>query len=242
MPDPNRLGGLAWTRRTGGALTGAERRRLLGAVARGQAQSVAGRVRLATGRAARAAGELPDPPDSAFARDVEQAAREQSARVVAHSYRTWMFGHALAALDGEPLDPEQFWAAALLHDWGIDAPVPGQDFTIRSADRLLECAGRHGVDGDRAADAITVHPTPGITAATDGALGTYVQAGALTDIGGFRIWDMAATLVEQVDSRQPRGDSLAPLVRAEVRAVPAGRFALLVRCGFLLMMRLPQPR
>jgi hypothetical protein len=242
MPDPNRLGGLAWTRRTGGALTGAERRRLLGAIARGQLEMVAGRAKLAAGRASRAATELPDPPDSAFARDVEEQAREQSPRVVAHSYRTWMFGHALAALDGQALDPELFWAASLLHDFGIDRPVSGQDFTIRSADKVLECAARHGVDGDPAADAVTVHPTPGIDPATDGALGVYVQAGALTDVGGLRVWDMASSLVAEVERRQPRGDSLAPLVRAEIRAVPRGRFALLVRCGFLLLMRLPQPR
>jgi hypothetical protein len=242
MPDPNRLGGLAWTRHTRGALTGAERRRLLGAVARGQLENVAGRVKLATGRAPRSATELPDPPDSAFARDVEAAAREQSDRVVAHSYRTWMFGQALAGFDGEQLDPEQFWAAALLHDYGIDHPVPGEDFTIRSADKAIECGERQGIDCEPAADGITVHPTPGITALADGAIGVYVQAGALTDIGGFRVWDMAASLVEEVDRRRPRGESLAPLVRAEARAVPRGRFAFLVKCGFLVVIRLPQPR
>jgi hypothetical protein len=242
MPDPNRLGGLAWTRSTRGALTGPERRRLLGAVARGQVDNVAGRVRLAAGRASRAGTDLPDPPDSAFARDVEEAAREQSPRVIAHSYRTWMFGHALAGVDCEALDPELFWAAALLHDFGIDAPVVGEDFTIRSADRVLACAHPHGVDAEPAADAITVHPTPGITAAADGALGFYVQAGALTDVGWLRVWDLARSLVDEVDRRRPRGESLAPLVRAEVRAVPQGRFAFLVRCGFLLLMRLPQPR
>jgi hypothetical protein len=242
MPDPNRLGGLAWTRRTGGALSRAERRRLLGAIARGQLENVAGRVRLATGRAPRSARELPDPPDSAFARDVEEAAREQSDRVIAHSYRTWMFGHALAGLDGERLDPEQFWAAALLHDYGIESPVPGQDFTIRSADKAIECGERHGVDCEPAADGITVHPTPGITASSDGAIGTYVQAGALSDLAGFRVWDMAASLVEELDGRRPRGESLAPLVRAEAKAVPKGRFALLVKCGFLVVLKLPQPR
>jgi hypothetical protein len=242
MPDPNRLGGLEWTRRTRGALTSAERRRLLGAVARGQVDNIAGRVRLAAGRAPRAATELPDPPDSAFARDVEETARGQSDRVIAHSYRTWLFGHALAALDGERLDPELFWAAALLHDYGIDAPVPGEDFTLRSADEVLDCAGRHGVDGLPAADGVTDHVTPGITVATDGALATYVQAGALSDVGGIRIWDMARSLVDEVDRRRPRGDSLAPLVRAEVKAVPEGRFAFLVKCGFLLLMKLPQPR
>ena len=39
MPDPERLGGLGWTRRTKGALTSAERRRLCVAIARGQAEN-----------------------------------------------------------------------------------------------------------------------------------------------------------------------------------------------------------
>jgi hypothetical protein len=242
MPDPNRLGGLGWARRTRGALTGPERRRMLGAVARGQGEIIAGRLRLATGRAKRAATELPDPPDSAFAREVEDAARDQSQAVIAHSYRTWMFGHALAALDAERLDPELFWAAALLHDYGIDDPVAGEDFTLRSADRLLACAEPHGVDAEAAADGVTVHVTPGIAPATDGALGCYVQAGALTDVAGFRLWDLAESLVDEAGRRRPAGASLAPMVRAEAAAVPRGRFAFLVRCGFLVAVRLSPMR
>ena len=49
-PDPERLGGLAWTRRTRGALTRAERRRLIAALARAQAENLAGRIKLALGR------------------------------------------------------------------------------------------------------------------------------------------------------------------------------------------------
>lgn len=44
-PDPNRLGGLAWTRRTGGRLTRRERARLLAAIGRGQWDNVAGTSR-----------------------------------------------------------------------------------------------------------------------------------------------------------------------------------------------------
>jgi hypothetical protein len=49
-PDPERLGGLAWTERTRGRLSRRERRHLLGEIVRGQAQYVLGRIRLATGR------------------------------------------------------------------------------------------------------------------------------------------------------------------------------------------------
>ena len=48
-PDPDRLGGLAWTRRTGGRLTRRERARLLAAIGRGQWENVLGRTKLALG-------------------------------------------------------------------------------------------------------------------------------------------------------------------------------------------------
>jgi hypothetical protein len=237
MPDPERLGGLAWTRRTRGALTPAERRRLLASITRTQIAGIAGRIKLVTGRAPRAASDLPEPPDSAFATEVEQACREQSGPVRVHSYRTWCFGHALAALDDHQLEPEQFWAAALLHDFGIEKPVEDEDFTIRSADRILATAKPHGIDANLAADAVCAHATPGVTVERDGALGTYVQAGALLDLAGLRLWDVAEQLVDEVTTRYPRDGKITPLVRAEARAVPKGRFALLVRSGGLIAMQ-----
>ena len=237
MPDPDRLGGIGWTRRTKGTLSTAERRRLYAAVARGQAENATGRLKLALGRAPRAGDRLADPPDSAFARDVQAACDEQPPAVVAHSYRTWAFGHALADLDGRALDPEQFWCAALLHDAGLAEPVTGEDFTLRSAATAAACCERHGRAADPVADAITVHATPGIDTESDGALGTYVQAGAMLDLGGLRLWDVSERVVDEVARRHPRQD-LLPAIRAEAKAVPAGRFALLGRCGLFAMIRL----
>ena len=77
-----------------------------------------------------------------------------------------------------------------------------------------------------------------MTVDRDGALATYVQAGALLDLAGLRLWDVAQSAVDEVAARHPSGGSLAPLVRAEARAVPKGRFALLVRSGGLIAMRL----
>ena len=48
-PDPQRVGGLGWTRRTGGRLTSRERGRLLSAIALGQWENVIGRAKLALG-------------------------------------------------------------------------------------------------------------------------------------------------------------------------------------------------
>ena len=49
-PDPQRLGGLEWTRRTGGRLSSRERGRLLAAIGVGQWENALGRAKLALGR------------------------------------------------------------------------------------------------------------------------------------------------------------------------------------------------
>ncbi|MBJ7331629.1 MAG: hypothetical protein JHC95_17170 [Solirubrobacteraceae bacterium] len=245
--DPERLGGLEWTRRTRGVLSGRERRRLLGEVVRGQAAYVAGRVRLTTGRVPEGARELAvadlRPPDSRFARAAEEACREQTPGVIGHSYRTWVFGSGLAALDREPLDPEQFYVACLLHDHGITHTVPGEDFTLRSAERALRCARDAGVDhgtADAIADAITVHATPGIAPAADGALGSYVQAGAMYDLAALRAGDLPRGYRDDAIRAHPRAGITAEItqaIAAEARANPGTRFHLLHRCGLTLLVR-----
>ena len=46
-PDPNRIGGLEWARRTRGTLTSSERRQLLVAIAVTQVANAVGRAKLA---------------------------------------------------------------------------------------------------------------------------------------------------------------------------------------------------
>lgn len=248
-PDPNRLGGLAWTRRTQGRLTRAERRRLLGALATAQVENAAGRVRLALGRRNPRASEVDvanfTPPDSRLAREAEIACDEQPSSIAAHSYRTWMYGLALAAVDRAQLDRELFYCAALVHDYGIAPPVSGRDFTLGGADRALACAAaaeRADGEAEQMADAICVHTTPGVTVDRDGAIGCYVQWGAMVDGAGLRLWDVSRANAETVLRDHPRGagfkGELAALLRAEARAVPGGRFALLARCGLPLATRL----
>ena len=247
-PDPQRLGGLAWARRTGGQLSRTERRRLLLAIAVGQWENVVGRVRLALGRlpagAARVDLDTFRVPDSKFAREAEEACAELPPTLEGHSYRTWLFGRALAALDGNTMDDELFYCGALLHDYGIVSPTPNRDFTLGSVDRTLACANAAGVDDARAellADGICVHTTPGVKVETDGTIGCYLQWGAMVDGAGLRVWDVAPGNVEEVLRRYPRGDfkrELVGMMRAEAAAAPAGRFGLLVRCGLPLAVRL----
>lgn len=248
MPDPQRLGGLGWTRRTGGRLSPAQRRRLLLATAVGQWTNAVGRVKLALGRIPEAAARVDldtfRVPDSRFAREAEAAGAELPPTLLGHSYRTWLFGQALAAVDGCELDDELFYCGALLHDYGIVNPTPERDFTLGSAERMFACAQAAAVDTQRAdllADGICVHATPGITVEDDGATGCYLQWGAMVDGAGLRIWDIASDNVAEVLRRYPRGDfkrDLVGMIRAEAAAVPAGRMGLLVRCGLPLAVRL----
>lgn len=213
---------------------------------RAQGGYVASRIRYATGRvpAGARALELADfsPPDSRLARLAEEAADEQSPAVRGHGYRTWGFGCALAALDGAAPDPEQFYVAALLHDYGCDSLTAGEDFVLRSAARAAQCAEEAGSPelGAAIGDAISVHPTVGITVAHDGAEGFYVQAGASLDLAGARCADLSRAFIAQVHDAHPRGDVTAAfidIIDGEAAANPHGRFAQLRRCGFTLLLR-----
>jgi hypothetical protein len=247
-PDPQRLGGLAWVRRTGGRLSRAERRRLLAAIAIGQWENVVGRVKLALGRIPAAAARVDldtfQVPDSKFAREVEEACAELPPGLEGHSFRTWLFGSALATVDGNMMDDELFYCGALLHDYGIVNPTANRDFTLGSVDRMLSCATAAGVAEERAellADGICVHTTPGVKVETDGAIGCYLQWGAMVDGAGLRMWDIAPHNAREVLRRYPRGDfkrELVDMMRAEASALPTGRFGLLVRCGLPLAVRM----
>lgn len=247
-PDPNRLGGLGWVRRTNGELTWGERRRLLAAISLGQWENLMGRAKLALGRLPPGASLVDlstfEAPDTSLAREAEEACAEQPAAIVGHSYRTWLFGRALAAVDRTRLDVELFYCASLVHDHGIAHPQPGRDFTLASADRTLACATAAGLPEDRAellADAVCVHTTPGVSLDADGPLGCYLQWGAMVDGAGLRAWDIAPGNLSEVLRRYPRVDfkrQLTGLIRAEAAAVPAGRFGLLVRCGLPLAVRM----
>jgi hypothetical protein len=217
-------------------------------VAVGQWENLLGRAKLALGRLPAGAGAVDvstfQPPDSAWAREAEEACAEQPAAIVGHSYRTWLFGRALAAVDGSELDVELFYCGSLLHDYGIAQPTPERDFTLGSAERTRTCAAAAGVAEERAevlADAICVHTTPGVSLDRDGALGCYLQWGAMVDGAGLRLWDVAPANAEEVLRRYPRGDfkrQLIGMIRAEAAAVPKGRLALVVRCGLPLAVRM----
>lgn len=246
--DGHRVGGIDWLERTNGALTKAERRRLVAPILRGQAQGVAGRLALLAGRRPSADMDLPKPPDSALAREAEEVAADQPGPVLGHAYRTWAFGRVLATVDQATLDEELFYVAALLHDAGLVKAVSGEDFTLRSAAAAMPMVEEHR---DHAAarcvgDAISAHCTPGATVDTDGPEAFYVQSGATLDLGGLRLHHLARNVVDDVLRSHPRDglvDDIIDRIAVEAEAVPDGRFALLRRTGFTMAVRIaPLPK
>lgn len=76
-----------------------------------------GRAKLALGRLPAAAAHVDldtfEVPDSKFARAAEDAPAQLPPTVQGHSYRTWLFGNALATLDGSKMDDELFVVGAV---------------------------------------------------------------------------------------------------------------------------------
>ena len=228
------LGSFAWVEETGGVLTGRERFALLPALLRTFGRFTSDRFRLALGvtpRHGKGVEELwpTAAPDSQFARHAEEEARElQSSAMLGHGYRTWLFGSAFAALDDAELDPELFYAGALLHDVGLEHLQPGTCFTHRSALAAEAASERVGLDAQRTRDVmdgIAMHITPGLAYA-DSAIGFYLQAGAMADLAGIRAWQLPRELRSRADEAHPR-EQVHQVVsgcwHAEAKAMPGGR-------------------
>lgn len=166
--------------------------------------------------------------------------------IARHARRSWLFGLALAAVDGFQLDTDLFNCAALLHDYGLVRPTRGCDSTWAGAVRAIACADKAGLPPSVAeviADAICVHPTPGVSIDLDGAFGCYLQWGAMADVTGLRLADVTKANRQEILRRHPFGagfrKELVRLSRHEAEAVREGRFALLKSwCCLSLLTRI----
>jgi hypothetical protein len=148
--NTTRLGGMAWSNRTRGKLSGAETRRLLAPLARAHAVNAVGRTAMAlrvhSGRRAQVPERALRTSPSALTETAEQVAHERlTPAVLNHSYRCYSYGVAIAALEDIDVDRGLLFAAAMLHDTGLSAPVPGVDFTLASARIALEVAETVGL-------------------------------------------------------------------------------------------------
>ena len=243
------LGTVGWVESTGGQLSGAERRSLLGPLARTHAANAAGRLsmlaRLNSGRRSRVAPSLVVPPTSALTRAaVEQAQRRLSPALLNHSYRTFAFGAALGALEGLSVDEELLFAAALLHDTGLPTRDQNVDFTGSSARVARDVAEEVGLSSaatETMRTAITLHLSPNVTLA-HGPVAYLLAAGAGVDVVGLRSWQLPPDLLAAVVEQHPRlgfKSEFTAACRTEAARVPRGRVQFLRRYGaFGLAIRL----
>jgi hypothetical protein len=241
VDDGTTVGTAAWVARTSGRLTAAERRSLLGPLARTHLRNAVGRIRLATGlHPGRNAGVPPaclTPPDTVLTR----AARDRveswlPAPLLNHSYRAYLFGRALGELEGLDVDSELLFAAAMLHDTGLVAPPTAADFTLASAHVAREVAETVGLSAEATETvltAITLHYNPGVTADA-GSVAYLLAAGTAVDVVGFRSWELPrATIADAIAQHLRSGfkDVFADAWRQEAARVPEGRAKFLHRYG-----------
>jgi len=242
LPDPHRFGGPGWLERTGGVMTRSQCLHGVGLAAVQQVRNLWERLTPALWRVGNLDG-LAGVPVSRLVRLAEEAALDQGSVLLAHGYRSALFGRALARIDGVPADPELLHICGLLHDVGIIQAITGEDFTQRSAAVARHCAEAAGEApevGDHLADALIVHTTIGIRPDRDGALGAYTQFGAMVDLAGLRLSHLPRRFVAQVLADHPRGPFKREILRRlelEATAVRGGRFDFVRKVGFGLAVR-----
>jgi hypothetical protein len=239
--DDLTVGTATWVQQTSGLLTAAERRALLGPLARTHVQNTVGRLRLAVhlhpGRNAYLAPARLAPPTTVLTRAAEQCARRVlPATLLNHSFRTYAFGRALGELEGIDVDTELLFAGALLHDTGLVTPSGDADFTLASSRTAREVAEEVGLSTaatDTLLTAITMHHTPGVTADA-GAVAYLLSAGAAADVVGLRCWELPPTTIAGAVREHPRAGfktAFTEAFRQEAARVPEGRAQLLLKYG-----------
>ncbi|MFI5708733.1 hypothetical protein [Kribbella sp. NPDC051620] len=223
-----------WICRTNGVLNRAERSAVRTGMRKFVATAVAGFIMWPITRSRSAeAFSFPEVPDTEAARTAIEVAGRQGATLLFHSYRTWLLGAALAQADQISVDSEILFVTSLLHDSGMLASVPGEDFTRRSADNILDVFASAGEPRRRAleaADAVVAHATPGLDRSVD-PIGYYVQCGAMADLAGIRRWHLPPGAISEAYARYPSHDihrTLSALARRNAEEAPGTRMSLLV--------------
>lgn len=235
------VGTVEWTECTGGRLERAERRRLIGDLARVHVSNVVGRFSLLAhldpGRRSYVSPARVQPPDSPLTRAAADVAISVlPATLLNHSYRAYRFAIALGELEGLEVDTEVLFAAALLHDTGLVLADGRDDFTLTSARVAREVAEQAGLSTAATRTlqtAITMHYTPNVTLAA-GPVAYLLAAGAGVDVVGMRCWDLPPSILAGAVRDYPREGFKAYFTgawAAEAARVPQGRAKLLRRYG-----------
>jgi hypothetical protein len=244
------LGTAAWSARTGGHLSPADKLSLLGPLGRVHVRNAAGRLGMAVGRRPgrrrHVASHRLLPPRTILTRVAKAHAAERLTPVLLrHSERTYAFGAAVAEVEGVAVDRELLYAACLLHDVGLCGADAGVEFTVTSAivaAQVAEDVGLSDSATETIRSAITLHHSPDVRLDDHGPVAYLVSAGAAVDVIGDRSWRLPPDLLRSVVDLHPRTgfkDEFRAAWRAEGARIPDGRVRFLQRYGaFDLAIRL----
>ncbi|WIX78004.1 hypothetical protein QRX50_42520 [Amycolatopsis carbonis] len=227
------MAGYDWVCETNGVLTRAERSIVRAGMRKFIMATIGGFLTWPMNGPRLAETVFPAVPDTPVATVAVEAAKKQGTTLLFHGYRTWLLGTALSQVDQAEVDAELLFVTSLLHDSGMLVSVPGEDFTRRSAENVLEVFDRAGAPRRRAleaADAVVAHATPGLDRSAD-PIGYYVQCGAMADLAGIRRWHLPPGVMSQAHARYPSHDihrTLSALARRNAEEVPGSRMSLLV--------------
>ena len=241
------VGTWEWALETGGSLRRQDRVRLVlqGVTARLARRPSQWRSRIFGEHASLV---LPNPPDSALARDAEERVRTLcSAALYGHCARTWAFATLFAQRDRVGHDPELLYLACVLHDLGLTEAHWGRDphadcvavEGARAAHAIVQAQGASEERARRVAEAISLHLNVTVPARL-GAEAHLLSKGVSLDAVGRRLHQIPAPAGAAIAARWPRegfAEELAASTTRQARLRADSRSALLHRLGFVALVR-----
>lgn len=238
----SRVGSWEWAQRTDGRLGRTDRAELLrqGVLAQLSRLPAAMRRRLIRDTSS---VSLPDPPDTALAKEAEERVRELSKPpLYGHCLRTWAFAAMFAQRDRVGHDEELLYLACVLHDLGLTGAHDGRDpsaacFAVEGARAAHALLCEHQAPEQRArsvAEAISLHLNVDVPDRY-GPEAVLLSKGVTLDVVGRRMERFPQAALLEVARKWPREGSGALLLEDTKRQAerrPRSRAALLHRLGF----------
>lgn len=238
----SQVGSWEWAQRTDGRLGRADRAELLrqGVLAQLSRLPAAMRRRLIRDKSSIS---LPDPPDTALAKEAEERVRELSKPpLYGHCLRTWAFAAMFAQRDRVDHDEELLYLACVLHDLGLTEAHDGGDpsaacFAVEGARAAHTLLSERRAPEDRArtvAEAISLHLNVDVPDRY-GPEAVLLSKGVTLDVVGRRMERFPQAALLEVAKKWPRegsGELLLEDTKRQAKRRPQSRAALLHRLGF----------